>query len=77
MTGPAGTPPTTASLICPVDGEGPMEVPADRLSDLIFYDSLGDPFDRLGQPARGSFKEFQTLADNEINTQYGVSIFPL
>ncbi|KAL1477717.1 hypothetical protein MTO96_035527 [Rhipicephalus appendiculatus] len=54
-----------------------MEVPADRLSDFIFYDSLGDAFDRLGQPARGPFKEFQTLADNEINTEYGVSIFPL
>ncbi|KAL1471337.1 hypothetical protein MTO96_039999 [Rhipicephalus appendiculatus] len=35
------------------------------------------PFDRLGQPATGDFKEFQTLAAKGRLTQYGVSINPL
>ncbi|KAL1467625.1 hypothetical protein MTO96_042035, partial [Rhipicephalus appendiculatus] len=70
-------PPTVSSVICTVDGEGPIEVPADGVCDFIFYDSLGKPFDRLGKPAAGSFKKFQTLAAKGKLTQYGVSICPL
>ncbi|KAL3222032.1 hypothetical protein MRX96_029021 [Rhipicephalus microplus] len=58
-------------------GEGPIEVPPDGLCDFIFYDSLGDPFDRLGQQARGPFRKFQSLATKGKMTQFGVSIFPL
>ncbi|KAL1427090.1 hypothetical protein MTO96_017748 [Rhipicephalus appendiculatus] len=78
MSTPNGTttlPPS--SVICTVDGQGPMEVPADGVCDFIFYDSLGHPFDRLGRAARGPFKIFQTLAANGKMTQFGVSIFPL
>ncbi|KAL1474472.1 hypothetical protein MTO96_037942 [Rhipicephalus appendiculatus] len=54
-----------------------MDLPDDGVCDFIFFDSLGDPFDRLGQPATIEFKEFQTLAAMGKATQYGVSINPL
>ncbi|KAL1481404.1 hypothetical protein MTO96_034486 [Rhipicephalus appendiculatus] len=54
-----------------------MDLPDDGVCDFIIFDSLGDPFDPLGQPATGSFKDFQTLAAMGKTTQYGVSIKPL
>ncbi|KAL1474409.1 hypothetical protein MTO96_037996 [Rhipicephalus appendiculatus] len=54
-----------------------MDLPDDGVCDFIFFDSLGDPFDRLGQPATIEFKEFQALAAMGKATQYGVSINPL
>ncbi|KAL1478634.1 hypothetical protein MTO96_016051, partial [Rhipicephalus appendiculatus] len=53
-----------------------MDLPDDGVCDFILFDSLGDPFDRLGQPARIEFKEFQALAAMGKATQYGVSINP-
>ncbi|XP_072140192.1 uncharacterized protein [Dermacentor andersoni] len=39
-----------------------MELPPDGVCDFIFYDSLREPFDKLGRPSRGKFKTFQTIA---------------
>ncbi|KAH7949343.1 hypothetical protein HPB49_008005 [Dermacentor silvarum] len=62
-------------MICTVDSESSMEVPPDGVCDFIFYDSLREPFERLGQPSRGNFKTFQSVAAKGRKTQFGVSIF--
>nr|XP_054930948.1 uncharacterized protein LOC126538788 [Dermacentor andersoni] len=54
-----------------------MELPPDGVCDFIFYDSLREPFDKLGRPSRGKFKTFQTIAAAAKQSQFGVSISAL
>ncbi|XP_072140124.1 uncharacterized protein [Dermacentor andersoni] len=71
---PGELPPTLGSMICTVASEGAMELPPDGLCNFIFYDSLRDPFEKIGRPSRGNFKTFQSLAAAGKQTQFGVSI---
>ncbi|KAL1427085.1 hypothetical protein MTO96_017743 [Rhipicephalus appendiculatus] len=54
-------PPTVSSVICTVDSEAIIEVPDDGVCDFIFYDSLGNPFDKLGKAGQGTVQGISDL----------------